>query len=167
MDWDIVKNSKECLSCGLSFKEKEEFFSALYEDMERFVRKDFCPNCWDSVDKGCIFSFWKSQMPERNTPQRPIINVKNILNIILRLESETDNMFKLNLRYVLALFLMRKKALKFRSNFIKDDKYFLSLYCPEDNREIIVYNPVLTVEETTKITDDVKKLLDDPHFTIE
>lgn len=167
MDWNITKNSKECLFCRLYFKEKEEFFSALYEDTGKFVRKDFCLNCWDSVDKGCIFSFWKSRMPERDTPQKPIINVNNILDIVLRLEPETNDMFKLNLRYILALFLMRKKVLKFRSNLIKDDKYFLALYYPEDKREIMVYNPDLTVEATTQITNDVKKLLDDPDFTIE
>lgn len=164
MEWNIGKNSKKCLSCEADFRDKDEFFSALYDDSDNFTRKDFCPNCWSECDKHSIFSFWKSKVIAGAEPPRTAIDANVILDLFLKLEHETSERAKINLRYVLALFLMRKRLLKLKSSPMQEDNETLILHYPKENREIKLFNPKLTSDEIIKITDEVKMLLDNPAF---
>ncbi|MGR3220301.1 MAG: hypothetical protein ACUZ8H_10870 [Candidatus Anammoxibacter sp.] len=164
MEWNINKNSKQCLSCDKGFQDNDEFFSALYADSDEFSRKDFCLDCWDKCDKLSIFSFWKFKIVRSTEPKKPAIDSNYILDLFLKLEPETDDKSKINLRYVLALFLMRKKLLKLKPSKKQEDKETLVFHFPKEDRDIRFFDPKLTSDEIIKISDEVKTLLDNPGF---
>ena len=160
MEWNINKNSKKCLSCDKGFQDNDEFFSALYDDGDQFSRKDLCLDCWDECDKQPIFSFWKFKITKNIEQKRPVFDTNYILDLFLKLEPETDDKSKINLRYVLALFLMRKKLLKPKPSQKHDDNETLVFHYPKEDRDIKFFDPKLTADEIVKITDEVKILLD-------
>lgn len=165
IEWNITKNSKRCLSCDKGFKENDEFFSALYESGELFVRKDFCPNCWDENDKKFVFSFWRFRVSISNDPPKSTINTDMMLDLFFKLESVQDAKSKLNLRYVLALFLIRKRILKLQKSK-HNESDLLTLSYPKEARIIKLQYPRMTEEEVDSTTNEVKALLDTPHFTL-
>lgn len=166
MEWNISKNSKKCLSCDVDFIDKDEFFSALLDNGNTFDRKDFCPNCWNECDKRTVFSFWKSRVPDNNEQPKPVINTNAILDLFFKLESEVNEKSKINLRYVLALFLIRKKLLKLKSSEMQGENEQLILYYPKESRDIELLNPKLTSDEINQITNEIKTLFDSPNLTL-
>lgn len=162
MEWNIGKNSKSCLSCDIDFRDKDEFFSALYDDGDKFTRRDFCSNCWNDDNKQPVFSFWKSMVIERGEKPKSVIDTNIILDLFLKLEPETDDRSKINLRYVLALFLMRKKCIKLKSSQVEGENDTLVIYYPKEDRDIRLFKPKLTSDEIAQITYEVKILFNNP-----
>ncbi len=168
MAWEISRNSKKCIDCEIDFNENDEFFSGISEDGEEFVRKDYCCPCWndETKDKSQVFSFWKSKVPEKEKPSRPPIDTEAILSLFLKLEDEDESRSKINLRYVLALYLIRKRALKMKPAQTSEGKNTLDLYCPSEGRDIEVNYLDLTAEEIEDTTNEVKRLLDTRDFSL-
>ena len=65
MEWSINKGSHTCFLCEKTFPEEEVYLSALYDENNTFVRRDFCIECWDKKDNEGIFSYWKTKIPKK------------------------------------------------------------------------------------------------------
>ncbi len=159
MDWNIEKTSKQCFACERKFVEDETYFSALYDEIQQFTRKDFCLPCWQRDEKNAIFSFWKTRIPRANTPPKKHIDSSILLDFFLRLEGNQDTEKK-KLRYALALFLMRKKLLKYKDIVRNNGQELLLLEYPQENKVFEVSNPLLTEEEIATLTSNLLKLFD-------
>jgi len=166
MDWNITKNSKRCLTCDKEFVAGDEFFSALYENKENFVRKDFCSPCWDESDKSSVFSCWKSKVVESTEAPKTIINTDMMLDLFFKLEPGVNDRSRLNLKYVLALFLIRKKVFKLKASKTGDAINILRLFYSKENRNLKLEYPQMTPEEISNTTSEVKVLLDSPDFIL-
>ena len=167
MEWNISKNSKRCLSCDRGFDENDEFFSALFDRGDAFIRNDFCPDCWDACDKETVYSFWRSKVSENKEPPKTKINIDAIFDLFLKLENAGDeDIAKRNLRFVLALYLMRKKILKLKSSKVLGDSEIMTFKAPNEKKDIELHNPNLEAEQIEQITNDVKTLFDNPGLTI-
>lgn len=169
MEWNINKNSKSCLSCEKDFKENDVFISAIYETNDKdksFVRRDYCLLCWEESDKDPVFSFWKFRVQQAQTSQpKNIINTDMILDLFLKLNEEEEDNSRANLRYVLALFLIRKKILKLQSS-LEEESNLLNLFYPKDNQTIKLYYPEMTEEEINNITEEIKTMLSTSNFIL-
>ncbi len=162
MDWNIEKTSKQCFACERKFVEDETYFSALYDEISAlggFTRKDFCLPCWQRDEKNAVFSFWKTRIPRANTPPKKHIDTSILLEFFLRLEGNPDTEKK-KLRYALALFLMRKKLLKYKDIIRNNGQELLLLEYPQENKVFEVINPLLTEEEIATLTSNLLKLFD-------
>ena len=160
MEWNISKYAKRCLSCDINFKENDEFYSTLLDNGSNFERKDFCLSCWEEHNKESIFSFWKCKIIKNQEQPRSVIDITTLLDLFFKLEMETEEKPKINLRYVLALFLMRKKLFTLKQSKTQDGNETLLFHYTKENRDIEILNPKLTAEEIALITDEVKTLFD-------
>lgn len=160
MEWNISRYSKRCLSCDTDFKENDEFYSTLFDSRSHFERKDFCLNCWEECNKESIFSFWKCKIIKSHEQPRAVIDITALLDLFFKLETETQEKSKINLRYVLALFLMRKKLFKLKQSKTQNGSEILLFHHIKENRDIEILDPKLTAEEIAQITDEVKTLFD-------
>ncbi|MGR3309501.1 MAG: hypothetical protein ACUZ77_01895 [Candidatus Brocadiales bacterium] len=158
-DWNIVKTSKHCHSCERQFVEEEAYFSAIYDEIQQFTRKDFCAPCWQKDDKGDVFSFWKTRIPKANTPPQKHLDNTVLLNFFLKLEGNPEPQ-KQKLRYALALFLMRKKLLKYKDTVRSCGKELLILEYPQEDKVFEVSDPQLTEEEIAALTSNLLALFD-------
>jgi len=162
MEWKIHKSNSECITCNKKFDEEEVYFSALFEETEGFIRKDYCPSCWANKAENGFFSFWKTKMPKKDKPVQRYINMVGVLDMFHRLENNEDT-HKKNLRYVLALYLIRKKIFKLKSWKRQDGEEFIILYYPKENKEYCILHPDLKEEEIEMLTSELSHLLDFPY----
>jgi len=158
MDWEIVKGQQKCQGCDKQFAEQEEYFSALYDQENKFVRKDFCTECWEKRGRESVYSFWKTRCIPEEKKVKKFVDDSVILDFFIRLQDATEPSKK-NFRYVLALLLMRKKLLKFDDVKKGEGGEALVLSYPAEGRKFEVYNPQLTEEQIRQVTEEVGQIL--------
>ncbi len=82
-------------------------------DMQRL---DFCPECWAAGRRPggatALISFWKTAVPDAGKKRRPVVDDHVLLDLFNTLEGR-EAASDAQLRFVLALLLMRKKLLKY------------------------------------------------------
>lgn len=163
MEWKITRGSRGCIVCSKEFCEDEEYYSALFDENNTFVRKDYCGLCWGKDKGSSLFSFWKTRVPKRDKPPQKFVNNEVFLDMFARLNGKNEPNQR-NLQYVLALYLIRKKIFKLKSFIKENGEEFITLYYPKEDKEFSVYNPNLKEEEIEAITSEMSQLLNYPYM---
>ncbi len=158
MEWYINKGSKVCVLCERMFVEEEVYLSALYDENNAFTRKDFCVECWDKKGEGNIFSFWKTKVPKTPETVQRYANIDVFYDLFNKLENEND-VSRVNFRYVLSLYLMRKKILKLKTSHKSNGHEYLVLHNIKEGKDTEVFKPQLSKEEVLAVTDEIGKLV--------
>jgi hypothetical protein len=109
----VGRSQHSCSVSGKVFSEGEEFYSALKEEGETFVRVDYSPECWDELEKKDFFSFWRTKLQKSDGKKknRLVIDVEAFYTFFRSLENEQKESRKL-FRYLIALILVRKRVLR-------------------------------------------------------
>ncbi len=158
MEWYVNKGSKACFLCERTFTEEEVYLSALYDESNTFIRKDFCVECWDKKDDGDIFSYWKTKIPKKLETVQRYANIDVFYDLFNKLENEND-ISRVNFRYVLSLYLMRKKILKLKTSHKSNGNEYLVLHNVKEAKDTEVLKPQLSKEEVLSVTDEIGKLV--------
>ncbi len=158
MEWSINKGSHVCFICERKFPEEEVYLSALYDEDNTFVRKDFCVECWDKKDGENLFSYWKTKIPKKPEVVEKYARIDVFYDLFNKLENETD-LSRINFRYVLSLYLMRKKVLKLINTRKSDDNEYLVLHNAKEDNDTEVLKPQLSKKEVLAVTDEIGKLV--------
>ena len=158
MDWNITRGELQCSHCAKPFQEGEEYSSAIHDRGTEFVRQDFCNECSSQINREECFSFWQTRVPVKEQEQKKFVDDEVIFNFFLRLANEQDQL-KRNFRYVLALFLMRKKQLKFKDVARSDEGEALVLHSSREQEDYEVPIPQLSEEEIQQVTEEVGQIL--------
>ena len=159
MDWNIARGQRVC-ACGRELTENETYCAALYEQGEQFLRRDYCPPCWERARaEGGHFSFWRTAVPPKEQKRRLFADDEVLLDFFFRLEHAEEEQ-KQHFFYLLGLILMRKKVLKFEDIQRADDREFLCLRYPREDRVFRVLDPKLTPEQTDALKEQLSQILD-------
>jgi hypothetical protein len=153
--WKLSKSSFVCLRCGAEFRQAQPFFSALIEQPPDFTRQDFCMACWEQAPKQDAFCFWKSRRLAND--RRPKVDVEVVFDLFNNLEN-AEGSEKREMRFVLALYLARRKALRFLSVKREDDRELLQFCRPRLREVFSVEDPNLTEEQINLTTQKIKEL---------
>jgi len=163
MEWKIGKGNLDCVACNKGFSEEEEYYSAIFDEQGGFIRKDFCIPCWSKPKSEVFFSFWKTKVPKQGKPAQKFLNTDVLLDMVFKLDGSMEA-HQRNLRYVLVLYLIRKKVFKFKSLSREEGGEHLIIYFPREDRELKVFNPSLKAEEIEAITAEMNQLLNYPYL---
>jgi hypothetical protein len=158
VEWSINKGSHNCFLCEKTFPEEEVYLSALYDENNAFLRKDFCVECWDKKDSEDSFSYWKTKISKKPEKVERYAKIDVFYDLFNKLENEKD-LSRVNFRYVLSLYLMRKKVLKLISTHKSDEKEYLVLHDAKEDKDTEVLKPMLNKEEVLAVTDEIGKLV--------
>lgn len=158
MEWYINKGSKVCVLCEKTFVEEEVYLSALYDENNAFTRRDFCVECWDKKGEGDFFSYWKTKVPKKPEAVQRYATIDVFYDLFNKLENEND-VSRVNFRYVLSLYLMRKKVLKLKTSHKSNGNEYLVLHNVKEDRDTEVLKPQLSKEEVLAVTDEIGKLV--------
>src|SRR3989304_4613602 len=109
---------------------------------------------------------WKIKKPKSDKPARKFININVLLDMFGRLEGKDESRQK-NLRYVLALYLIRKKIFKLRSLSKQNGEEVIIIYYPKEDREFAVTNMNLKEEEIEVIKSEMCQLLNYPDMELD
>jgi len=113
-EWRIHRREGRCSDCGSDFPEDEAFFSLLFIEGESLRREDRCPRCFagpppgSAGDSGLVF--WRTRH-RSDRRSRLAVDFEAIEELFLALEGRSEVRLQ-ELRYLLALLLLRKKRLK-------------------------------------------------------
>ena len=158
MEWSINKGSHVCFLCEKTFPEEEVYLSALYDENNEFSRKDFCVECWDKKDNENSFSYWKTKTLKKPEKVERYARIDVFCDLFNKLEDEKD-LSRVNFRYVLSLYLMRKKVLKLITTHKSGDNEYLVLHNVKECIDTEVLKPRLSKEEVLAVTDEIGKLV--------
>jgi len=110
-DWKIHRREERCSACERAFDEGETFFSLLAFEGEGLRREDRCSACFEAPSEEAQETvYWRTRhSPDRRA--RFAVDFEAIEELFLALEGRARGRLA-ELRYLLALLLMRKKRLK-------------------------------------------------------
>ena len=154
-DWRLAKGQPHCSSCQAEFRDGGCFFSALSERSQDFVREDFCPSCWEQAKEGGFFSFWRTY--RRGEERRPRVETEVVFDFFEKLQ-DGDGAHRKELRFVLALYLTRRRALKLVGVSREGERELIDFRRPRRDETFKVENPQLTEEQISTATDRLKEL---------
>ena len=154
MDWQISGRAKSCERCGKQFEPTGEIVSAVYDDASQLIRRDFCFACWKPGDD--VFSFWRHVVPP---PQEPRMADRSaLMGLFVNLADAVEDR-KRDFRYVLALALMRRRALKTVASRREGGRETLELRHPPDESLHQVEVRPMSEERIQALVEEVTKVI--------
>jgi len=157
MDYQIQPHTRHCSVTGRELQPGERFFTALMEEDNKFVRKDYSHEAWNGPPPDA-FSFWGGKVPDVKDGRKLDIDDEILIDCFHRLENQDDPR-KVNFRYTVALLLMRRKRLKFEDAKQVNGQEVLVVRCPRDKKKYEVVNPQLDDEEIAAVQEEVFQVL--------
>ena len=156
-DYQIQPNTRRCSVTGRELRPGERYYTALLEEGDHFVRKDFGSESWQGPPGGA-FSFWSGKVPETQDDRKPRFDDDLLEECFHRLEGQNEPS-KQNFRYVVALLLMRRKRLRFEQIVKSGADERIRVTCLSNGEKHELVNPRLSDEEMARVQDEVFRVL--------
>lgn len=162
-EWKIHRRESGCSSCGKAFEESEALFSLLHLGEDALRREDQCAACFQDPgeqEPGTPrdLLFWRTH--HQNDPRaRFAVDFEALSELFLALESRTEERL-LELRYVVALLLLRKKRLKLVGVRRRADGEILNVRRPRHQEEFEVRVYDLDGERAQAIKADLARVFE-------
>lgn len=108
MDYEIERFSRHCQATGRELAPGEAYYSAVVADGGQLRRFDYAADAWPGPPQGAI-GWWKSQRTAEGPKRKSWAPNDVLLDFFESLEQQTENQ---DMRYVLALLLVRRRVLR-------------------------------------------------------
>ncbi len=109
-DWNMPRRAEGCLRCQRAFEVGEVFQTQLYETPAGYQRRDYCLRC-PADEFPPPVGVWQTRRPEPSAKKVFAFDRDAVLAFFERLD-DSDDVQRQQFRFVLALLLWRKKALR-------------------------------------------------------
>lgn len=160
MEYDIQRCTRHCATSGRELLEGETFYSVLVAEGSHIHRHDYSEEAWQGPVGERIVGWWKSQMPTREAKRARMAPADVLLEYFKQSEEQADS---LDLRYVLALLLVRHRVL--RQESVETDNAgheTLVLYCARNEETYRVAVAPPDAARVGAIQQHLAQLLDAP-----
>jgi hypothetical protein len=156
IDYEVQRCTRHCAATGRELQPGEEFYSTLTAEGAQVVRHDYAKEAWQGPPEG-VLGWWRSHMPDRNAKKLHWAPNDVMLDLLESLESQPD---KMDMRYVLALLLIRRRVVRLEETETDDARREISvLYCPRRETTYRVVTATPSDERTTEIQEELARLL--------
>ena len=125
--------------------------------MAGFERNDYCLSCWGNLEPKA-FCFWRTRVPQPAEKQKLLVDDAVLLTLFERL-AEAQQRVKVNLRFVLALILMRKRILKYERTDIQDGRELWIMGQVREQTKHEVVNPQLDEAQIQEVSEQLSSIL--------
>lgn len=129
----------------------------LHDRDEQLVREDIGMEAWQTPPEEA-FAWWQSTVPQPGGQARFMIDEDLVYDCFHRLEGDLEPQ-KVNFRYVLALWLLRKRKLKFEEVRKDERGEWLMLREARIKKMHEVLDPHLNEEAIGQVQQDVEQML--------
>ncbi len=152
MEYEIERFTRLCHATGRELAAGEPYYSVLVDEGAQLRRWDYSVDAWQGPPEGAL-GWWKSQRPGESS-QRCVAPSEVLLSFFDQLETQPD---KQDTRYVLALFLVRRRIMRLEETESDDQgQEQLVLYCP---RRDATYRVPAVVPDESRIEQIQEQLL--------
>ena len=108
LDFEVQRCTRRCAQTDRALEPGDECYSVLEVVGADVIRKDFCSAAWKGAPEAA-FGWWKSRVPEPTAKKIKLAPNDVLLELFERLADRSDQQ---DLRYVLALLLVRRRVLR-------------------------------------------------------
>lgn len=157
-DYQISPSTRRCALSGRELKPGERYFSVLLDESGKFVRKDYAADSWSGPPTSQAVGFWQAKVPNGSAPRRPAVDEEMLVECLSHMEGTTE-LSAQKFRYVLALFLLRRRRLRLEETRKQGEVEVLSLRCMRSGERFSVIDPSLSDAEFESVQDDVFRVL--------
>ena len=156
IDYEVQRCTRHCAATGRELQPGEAFYSTLTAEGAQVVRHDYSQEAWQGPPEG-VLGWWKSHMPKRNTKKLHWAPNDVMLELLESLEAQPD---KMDMRYVLALLLIRRRVVRLEETEKDASGREVSvLYCPRRDTTYRVVTVTPGAQRTTEIQEELARLL--------
>jgi hypothetical protein len=156
IDYEVQRCTRHCAVTGRELQPGETFYSTLSAAGAQVVRRDYSQESWQGPPAG-VLGWWKSHMPERDAKKMHWAPNDVMLDLLETLESQPD---KQDLRYVLALLLIRRRVVRLEDTERDELSHEVSvLYCPRREATYRVATVMPSEQRTVEIQEELAQLL--------
>lgn len=156
MDYSLKPLSKTCCGTGSPLEPGSLCYSALVEVNGRFERRDYSPEGWSGVPEAAV-GVWRTRVPEPETKPHPLQDMNQLMELFVTL-AEQANSQQRKLRYVLALWLVRKKRLIQEENRETPDGTLLVLSGVQGEGTFEIPEEQISELEMTRLQAEIQAL---------
>jgi len=168
-DWNIQSRSRICLQCETPFEDQAIYHSLLHAEGAELVREDLCHDCWHARKAAgqseptqsptAYLSHWQGRFQAPPPPTPDAIGRDTAESLMRRLATEDHPEYRGAL-YILAVMLERKRILKVRDQFQRDQQRLFVYEHAKSGDVFTIAEPALHLEELEKIQRDVAMLME-------
>jgi hypothetical protein len=156
IDYEVQRCTRHCADTGRELQPGETFYSTLVTDGAQVVRHDYSQQAWHGPPEG-VLGWWKARMPERDAKKLHWAPNDVMLELLEGLETQPD---KQDLRYVLALLLIRRRVVRLEDTQRDESSREVSvLYCPRRETTYRVVTVMPSEQRTAEIQEELARLL--------
>ena len=156
IDYEVHRCTRHCAVTQRELAPGETFYSTLSDEPGQVVRQDYSIEAWQGPPPG-VLGWWKSRMPDRNAKRLHWAPNEVMLELLELLESQPD---KQDMRYVLALLLIRRRVVRLEETQQEaPDREVSVLYCPRREATYRVVTVVPDRQRTKEIQEELARLL--------
>lgn len=161
-EWEIKGRGRACAVCNEPFADGATIYSSLRRGQEGYERLDISETCWAAAPREGMISFWRSTYEAPPVaPEEPL--KKETVETLLRQYMSKDDFSRLQVIYILAVMLERKRVLIERDVQRKDDGTKLRIYEHRHTGEIFtIPDPELRLDQIGEVQQQVNELLGIP-----
>jgi hypothetical protein len=162
-DWDIKPRGEACHKCNVPFADKQIYFSALTFDKDGYLRADYCEACrLAKQDTTALTSYWQGTYHLPPPPQEEALK-KETAESLLRGLMEKNDPTKINVIYILAVMLERKKILVEKDVQRNEDGTATRVYEHKlTGDSFLIREPHLRLDQLEHVQTEVIQLLGGP-----
>jgi hypothetical protein len=156
MEYDRAHCTRRCATTGRELRPGEMFYSALIAEGSNLVRHDYSTEAWQGPPENVV-GWWKSKLPPREGFQMHWAPNDVMLDL---LEQLADDPARADMRYVLALLLVRRRVCRLEEN--QHDTPGLEqlvLFCPRREQEYRVNVSTPGEARIKEIQEELARLL--------
>jgi len=156
MDYEIPRCTRQCHVTGREIGPGEAFYSVLAETPQGTQRQDISIEAWQGPPPDAV-GWWKTQREEAGKRAHSGAPNDVVLDFFERLETQPEAQ---DLRYVLALFLIRRRV--FRMEETEKDEHGREVLVVECPRRETTYRVTAIMPEEPRvqqIQDEISRLL--------
>jgi hypothetical protein len=166
MDYEIHRSTRHCGKSGRELKPGETFYSVLMAAGSELMREDFAAEAWEGPPEGAL-GWWKSHVPSPDAKKLHWAPNDVMLDLF---EQLADDRAQADLRYVLALLLIRRRVLRLedtesgettgeKADETSEAGETMVLYCPRRESEYRIAAVPPTAERVSEIQQELARLL--------
>lgn len=157
-NWQIRRCADRCSGCGEPFEDGEPIMTCLRFGDEGYVREDYRLSWWEREQPERGISAWKSIYRAPRPVEEPVR--KENAESLLRSLALKEDPANINVMYILAVMLERKRVLVERDVQVREDRAKVRLYEHRKSGEtFLVIDPELKLAELETVQEEVVGLL--------
>jgi len=158
-EWNIKGRAGSCALSGLPFEDGANIYSCLRRSEEGYERLDISDARWAEAPRDAMISFWRSIYHAPPPPSEEPLKKENV-ETLLRQYMSKDDFSRLNVVYILAVMLERKRILVERDVQRGEDGTKLRIYEHRQTGEVFtIPDPELRLDQIGEVQAQVNELL--------